>query len=78
MEKLKVQDIVNACIDWNNRKITAEDAMVKIFKTNQNYILSKLNAKNNPRKCGWCGKRLPESSTTYCDKQCMIYDRRKK
>ncbi len=73
--KTKIDEIVKICINWNNKKINAKESMLKIFKINQKYILSELNAKDNPRKCKWCGNKLPPNRITYCNKDCMNNDK---
>ncbi len=75
MEKTKIDEIVKVCIEWNNRKMSHKEAMLRIYKINQKYILSELGVKKGQKKCKWCGKHLPLGRLTYCDKEHMNNDR---
>ena len=81
MEKNKIDKIVEICIDWNNRKITAKEAMFKIYDINKEYILSEVNPKREVigfKKCKFCQKNLPMNRISYCNKDCMNKDGGKK
>ena len=75
LKKTKIDEIVEVCIQWNARKITAYEAMMKIFKINQKYILSKLNPKNSPKRCKFCGKEL-RGTITFCNNECKYNDKK--
>ena len=75
-KRTKIDDIVQICIKWNNREISGDASMFKIFKINKEYILSEINPKNNKKKCGFCGRHLT-NTISYCSNQCKWADRSK-
>ena len=73
----KIDEVVKVCVEWNNKKITSREAMFRIFKINQKYILSEINPKQSKKKCLFCGKKLPEGNISYCDNSCKYADKKK-
>ncbi len=69
--KTRHDSTVDICMLWNERKITAEEAISKIYKLYENSVLERLDPDKVVRKCPWCFNKLPKHRTTYCNKECM-------